>query len=123
MHAIANLGLQSVGIMRKCMPDNIEKKLKKYGGNFDIRTACETDSDLLSQTIESLEQPKRIIETVLSQLSLKGTPFKIYHPVSDNEITSFIDTLKVFDPNIDTMIAKKIFRNSLSPKRFLTAIV
>ena len=27
--------------------------------------------------------------------------------MSDNEITSFIATLKVFDPNIDTMIAKK----------------
>ena len=58
MHAIANLGLQSVGIMRKCIPDNIEKKLKKYGGNVDIRTACETESDLLSHTIEILEQPK-----------------------------------------------------------------
>ena len=107
MHAIANLGLQSVGIMRKCMPENFEKKLKKYGGNVEIRTACEADSNLLSHTIDSLKQPKRMIETVLSQLSLKGVPFKIYHPASDDDITSFADTLNVIDSNMDTLIAKK----------------
>ena len=123
MHAIANIGLQAVGIMRGSMSDDSENKLKTFGGNVEIRTACETDRDLLSEVTESLEKPKQIIETVLSNLSLKGKPFKIYQPVEEDEIQSYIDALKRLEPNIEHLFRKRTCANSLHSKSSSALIV
>ena len=52
----------------------------------------------------SLEQPKKLIESVLSQLGLKEVPFKIYEPATDEKIKSHVDSI---DLNIEELISKK----------------
>ena len=52
MHAIANIGLQSIGMMRSAMDENEEKKIRKYNGNVEIRTACDTDENLLGPSTQ-----------------------------------------------------------------------
>ena len=84
-----------------------EKDKKKYNGNVEIRTACGTDEKLLESIHSSLEQPKKLIESVLSQLSLKDVPFNIYEPATDEKIKSHVDSLKSIDPNIEELISKK----------------
>ena len=40
VHAIANLGLQSVGLMRKAMPQNMENVIRNSNSNDEIRKLC-----------------------------------------------------------------------------------
>ena len=89
------------------MDPNDEAKLRKYNGNVEIRVACEADKNLLSSIKISLEQPKQLIERVLSKLSLKGVPFKTYQASSENEIQSYMDILQRIEPNIKSLVANK----------------
>ena len=62
-----------------------------------------------------------MIETVLSQLSLKDTPFKILEPISEEEIQLYNDALKTIEPNIDALVAKKDISKCSGFEKFLSS--
>ena len=72
VHAITNLGLQSVGLMRKAMPQNMENVIRNSNSNDEIRKLCSKNNDLEIELKKSLDQPKKLIEDVFKELSLKG---------------------------------------------------
>jgi len=53
-HCIANLGLQSVGMMRTRQDPGFERIMKKCDGNADIRNECETNETFKTGFIESI---------------------------------------------------------------------
>ena len=61
-HATANLGLQSIGLMRKEMPKKHESVIKNLSTNEMLRKACADDAELAAAIKESLDQPKKLIE-------------------------------------------------------------
>ena len=65
VHTIANLGLQSVGLMRKAMPQNMENVTRNSNSNDEIRKLCSKNNDLEIELKKSLDQPKKLIEDVL----------------------------------------------------------
>ena len=59
VHAIANLGLQSVGLMRKAVPQNMENVIRNSNSNDEIRKLCSKNNDLEIELKKSLDQPKK----------------------------------------------------------------
>ena len=57
-----------------------------------------------------------MIETVLSELSLKDIPFKVFEPVSEEEIQLYNDALKTIEPTSMRLLQRKIFPNFLCSK-------
>ena len=106
VHAIANIGLQAVGLMRTLMDEASEDKIKRANGNVDIRALCEDDSELEECIKKSLERPKQLIENVLRQLSLKDKEFKIFDPVSDDTVDEYKKKRDIFYDGLDALTKK-----------------
>ena len=78
VHAITNLGLQSVGLMRKAMPQNMENVIRNSNSNVEIRKLYSKNNDLEIELKKSLDQPKKLIEDVFKELSLKGKKLRFF---------------------------------------------
>ena len=76
-HSIANMGLQSVGMMRAKQDDDFERVMSKCDGNADIGKECEKSESFKASFLESAKRPRELLEEVLSHLSLKDEQFKI----------------------------------------------
>ena len=68
MMSIVNLGLQSIGLMRKEMSSEAEKALKNCNSLKQIRSAGEPFSQEISL---SIQQPIDLVADVMSRLELK----------------------------------------------------
>ena len=59
VHAIANLGLQGIGLMREEMNSEMEKKIiGKYNSNAEIRKVC-VDNQVFQQSLEKSIAPAK----------------------------------------------------------------
>ena len=67
-HCIANLGLQSVGMMRTKQDDEFEKIMSKCNGNENIRKECVKNETFKASFLKSVETPRKLLEEVLSHL-------------------------------------------------------
>ena len=72
IHAIANLGLQSAGMMRQKMSPGMENLVKNWNSNEELRKATERHSGLNLDLDESLSVPIDLLKLVFSHLSLKN---------------------------------------------------
>ena len=117
VHAIANLGLQSVGLMRKAVPQNMENVIRNSNSNDEIRKLCSKNSDLEIELKKSLDQPKRPIEDVFKELSQKGKKIEIFQSVTQDKIDTCNNILlNNFDENILTLSLRADFTKSKYPK-------
>ena len=117
VHAIANLGLQSVGLMRKAMPQNMENVKRNSNSNDEIRKLCSKNNDLEIELKKSLGQPKKLIEDVFKELSLKGKKFEIFQAATQDKIDTYNKILlNNFDENILTLSLRADFTKSKYPK-------
>ena len=64
IHSIANLGLQSVGMMRQKMSPDMENLLKNCNSNEKLRKATERHSDLKEALGEVLNVPIDLLKSV-----------------------------------------------------------
>ena len=88
IHAIANLELQSDGMMRQKMSPDIEN-LKNCNSNEELRKTTERHSGLKEVLDESLSVPIDLLKSVSRQLSLKNEKFKIFEPVSAEDVAKY----------------------------------
>ena len=58
--------------MRKAMPQNMENVIRNSNSNVEIRKLYSKNNDLEIELKKSLDQPKKLIEDVFKELSLKG---------------------------------------------------
>ena len=111
-HCIANLGLQSVGVMRTKMDNNFEHEMKKCDGNHDIRKQCERDEKFKEEFLQSMKAPTELIEYVLKNLSLKDEPFEILQPADVDDIDALEKELGKIDKHFTAMNSMKDAKNS-----------
>ena len=98
---ITNLGLQSVGLMRKAMPQNMENVIRNSNSNVEIRKLYSKNNDLEIELKKSLDQPKKLIEDVFKELSLKGKKIEIFQAATQDKIDTCNNILlNNFDENI-----------------------
>ena len=106
VHAIANQGLQSVGMMRKRMIPDMEKLIKNCNSNEEIRKAIARHDCLELAIEESLKASTDLLERVFSKLSLRNKKFKIYEPASADELSGY-ELSDPFDEDISDLQKKE----------------
>ena len=94
VHAIANMGLQSIVLMRSKMSEKCEKKIKHVSSTETIRAICSSDEEFKEELRISVEKPKKIIKNIFQRLSLNEKTFKIYESASDDDLNEWSETLK-----------------------------
>ena len=102
-HCIANLGIQSVGMMRFKQSANFERSMSKCNGNEDIRKECESNETFKQEFKESVRRPRELLEEVLSNLSLKDEPFEILQPAADGNLAFLEEDVRNFEDNFKDM--------------------
>ena len=118
-HAIANLGLQGVGMMRAEMPAEMERIMKKCNGNEDVRKECEKSPEFREAYKISMGMPRKLLEYVMGKLSLKDEQFKIQPPADEDEINYFIESeLSKIDHNLVDLSSHDDIAKNPRIKRF-----
>ena len=100
IHAIANLGLQSVRMVRQKMSPDMENLVQNCKSNEELRKATEHHSGLKETLEESLSLLIDLLKSVFSQLSLKNEKFKIFEPASAEELAKYKLKDEIFDKSI-----------------------
>ena len=123
-HAIANLGLQGVAMMRSEMTADLERKMKKCNGNEDVRKMCEADDKFREGYKDSIKEPRELLEYILQRLSLKERSFRILTPGDTDDINSFVHSqLAKIDPDLKNLIRLLMqFQRILRSRSFLIPI-
>ena len=83
--SIVNLGLQSMGVMRKEMPAEAEKVLKNCNSIKQIRSA---GGSVKAEIAESVKAPVDLLSDIMRRLELNGKKFEVETACSDNELES-----------------------------------
>ena len=99
-HCIANIGLQSVGMMRTRQDSDFEREMAKCAGNSDVNKACEGNKSFYDAFTKSLSRPKQLLEEVLGNLYLKDEKFTVLDPADHKEINELEDSLAFIDENL-----------------------
>lgn len=73
--SIINIALQSVGLMRQSMPQNLENLMKANNSMKSIREAAKDNPQLKEALLESLEPVKCLLSSLIMQLKLKDEHF------------------------------------------------
>ena len=71
VHAIDNLGLQLVGIMRQKMSADMKECIRNCNSNEELRKAIERHEELKPAVENSLSVPVDLLNSVFSKVSLK----------------------------------------------------
>ena len=100
VHGIANLGLQSVGIMRQRLPPDMEKLIKNCNSNEEICKSIVNHADLKEAVEKSLSKPIDLLKAVFSKLGLKENTFKIFDAATGAEIEKYELKEDQFDANM-----------------------
>ena len=106
-HCIANIGLNGIGSMREKMNPDFEKLMKNKNTTDEIRTLCGANQDFKAALEASLSTPIEIMKEVFSRLSLKGVPFKVCDPANEDDLEEYLDVLKIFGDDINSLTEKK----------------
>jgi DNA-directed RNA polymerase subunit RPC12/RpoP len=103
-HAVTNLALQGIGVVRQRMSHQMERLMKNCNGNEDVRKQCEANLEFREAYRESIRDTKELIEHVIKKVSLKDTPYKILPPLDVSEVSEYVDSkLNEIDPNFPTL--------------------
>ena len=117
VHSIANLGLQSIGWMRKPMLKNLGKLMHNANSNDEIRRLCDANESLRKELVESLDQAKRLLEHVFISLALKGKQFEIFQAASNEKNYVYKEVLlQKFDGNLLSLSLRNDFTKMKYPK-------
>jgi hypothetical protein len=92
--AFINLGFQCVGIMRKQLGDNFEKRVSALHNLKELRTGC---TEYKIDVAESLSQPKELLNSILKRLQLHGHNFEVFQSATDSEIDAIWEILLSID--------------------------
>ena len=84
--SIINLGLQSVGIARSSLGINVEAELKKCNSMSQLRKLAERDTTIVGSVQDSLSPVKILLNSIMTHLMLKETPFQTYTSATTPEI-------------------------------------
>ena len=78
VHSIANIALQSTGLMRQVMDPDKERLIKNLNSNEEIWKACEGNEELKKALAESIKIPTQVLANIFPELSLKSNKFNMH---------------------------------------------
>jgi hypothetical protein len=99
--SILNLGMQSIGLMRSEMSDDLENLMKKCNSMEEIRTCSNNEPQLKNELIDSLQVPIDLMEGIFERLLLKDESFSTYTSATEEEIKSLWESLLEIEDSLD----------------------
>lgn len=81
-----NLGLQSVGLMRKEGSEQFEREVSRCGSLKTLRKAAEERVEFKEEALDSVEPVKILLTQVFERLQLGGKNIRCSPAASDKEI-------------------------------------
>ena len=105
--SIVNIGLQSVGLMRKEMSDTEEALVGTCNNLSQLRKAAERTPEIRSAVLDSIEPVKILLSTVFQRLELKGQKFTMFSPASEEDLIHMWSALTTVD---STLECGKVYR-------------
>ena len=114
--SVLNLGLQSVGIARRRMEDEVESAISNCNSVTEIRRKAKDDSSLKEALLDSVAPAKTIPSSVTQRLKLKGKPFSVDVAAQEDEICQLWSSLRKVDPAFCLDHTDKVSTKSLTPK-------
>ena len=115
VNSIANIRLQSIGLMRKPISENMEEIMRNDNSNSEIRKLCEKNSKLETELTKSLDQPKKLMEKVFKELSLKEKKIEIVQPTVQEKI-DFHDNVSFPNFEDNFLLSLNLRSNFTKPK-------
>ena len=98
--SLVNLALQSVGMMRAQMPDDMERLIKSANSMKTVREAADKASGLKDALLQSVQPTKDLLCEFLQRVPLHGKKFKSQPAASDDEIAKLVEELRDIDPEV-----------------------
>ena len=118
--SLLNIGLQSVGVMRQKMSNEMEQAIHGAKSMTDVRNVAEKKPNLKESFLASVKPAILLLSETLSRLELKGRQFKITGSLSEVDIGSLFSHIHSVDPEVARSHTEKRHLSSLpSLKSFL----
>ena len=118
--SVLNLGLQSVGLMRKEREHDVEQVLKNCNSLKQIRAAVQQQPSLASDIRDSIEPVKLLLSELFVRLSLKGKFIKMSTPATGEEMEELNEQLRNIDfVDLSNSVKKSMLKNMPKLKEFM----
>ena len=116
--SLLNIGLQSIGLMRKQMNDEFEAAVAKCKNMKQLRAAAEKNPTIKDGTLDSIAPVKVLMSSVFHRLSLKEKKIESF---ADFEIEEFLSSIKSVDESVtaDVKWVKAVLPEYLKIKAFI----
>ena len=98
--SLLNIGLQSIGLMRKQMDDEFEAAVAKCKNMKQLRAAAENNPTIKDGTLDSIAPVKVLISSVFHRLSLKEKKIESFAAATTAEIEEFLSSIKLVDETV-----------------------
>ena len=119
--SVLNLGLQSIGLMRKEAEEGLESIISKCNNMKQMRAAAEKEPTLVDAVRDSVEPVKILISDIIRRLQLKGRSFEVFSAASEQEIEEVWNSLHAIDSTLN--LRDKHQKGSLSSHPSLKAFL
>jgi hypothetical protein len=98
--SLLNIGLQSIGLMRKQMNDEFEAAVAKCKNMKQLRAAAEKNPTIKDGTLDSIAPVKVLMSSVFHRLSLKEKKIESFAAATTAEIEEFLSSIKSVDESV-----------------------
>ena len=111
--SIISLGLQSVGIARIAVGVDNEAELAQCNSMSQIRKLAQRNSSVFASVEESLSSVVTLLNSIMTRLMLKETPFKSYSSATVPEIEEFWTSILNLETtlNLNQKVTQKNVKN------------
>ena len=98
--SLINIGLQSVGIMRQKMPQDMEDTIQNANSMDEVRKAADQVPELKKHFASCLLPVKQLLADTLCRLSLKGENFQVPEAVSSEDIDTLFNEVQEVESSL-----------------------
>lgn len=99
--SLLNMGLQSVGLMRRKMNDEDEAAISACNSLNELRQVASKHPRLKESCIDSIEPVKLLLYDIFGRIQLKGKNIEAYISAKDEEILKCEEALLAIDETIE----------------------
>ena len=106
--SILNLVLQSVGLARRQLPDDLEKLVEKCNNLGQLRELAQKNPAVKEAVLDAISPAKITLTSISQQLELKSRKFVVDVAASDQDINDLWSQLKEIDGKFELGHSDKI---------------
>ena len=99
--SVDNLGLQSVGLMRRQTDEEFETTISKCNGMEQLRLAAKNKPELKEKLADSTEPVNIMLSDITTCLKWNEVPLAVQSSATEQEITELWEVIKEIDPTLE----------------------